>query len=294
MRATVRARGGVEGRRRGDAETKTKARRGGSATAADGAASRGGGGGYKNKPPSRSTSRGRSAERSPRRGAPGSSPRWLYLTSVGSVFCCHIEDYAFGSANVILAPPGAHAWAAWYSVPRRDIGKLHEYLRGRARRGVRAGLSGAAQAVAGPRERRRVARAVGGADRGVPPPAGPRRVRRDGLRRRALGREPGRRVESRGELCLRRVARRRGGRARAVPQAREGDGAQEKLQVRARFRGEGVGGGGGGGGGGTGGAGGGGGGSPGGAGGGARAEAPGAANPEGLQGSEARRGRRGR
>merc|ERR1719498_35263 len=48
---------------------------------------------------------------------------------MGSVFCCHIEDYAFGSANVILAPPGSHVWAIWYSVPRRDIGNLHEYLR---------------------------------------------------------------------------------------------------------------------------------------------------------------------
>ena len=47
----------------------------------------------------------------------------------GSVFCCHIEDYAFGSANVIIAPPGSHTWAAWYSVPRHDIGVLHEYLR---------------------------------------------------------------------------------------------------------------------------------------------------------------------
>lgn len=54
---------------------------------------------------------------------------WLYFMSMGSVFCCHIEDYAFGSANVILAPPGSHVWAVWYSVPRRDIGHLHEYLR---------------------------------------------------------------------------------------------------------------------------------------------------------------------
>ena len=54
---------------------------------------------------------------------------WLYFMSMGSVFCCHIEDYAFGSANVILAPPGSHVWAIWYSVPRRDIGNLHEYLR---------------------------------------------------------------------------------------------------------------------------------------------------------------------
>ena len=29
---------------------------------------------------------------------------WLYFMSIGSMFCCHIEDYAFGSANVILAP----------------------------------------------------------------------------------------------------------------------------------------------------------------------------------------------
>lgn len=55
---------------------------------------------------------------------------WLYFMSMGSVFCCHIEDYAFGSANVILSPPGSHAWVVWYSVPRQDIGNLHEYLRG--------------------------------------------------------------------------------------------------------------------------------------------------------------------
>jgi hypothetical protein len=55
---------------------------------------------------------------------------WLYFMSMGSVFCCHIEDYAFGSANVIVAPPGSHAWVVWYSVPRRDLGNLHEYLRG--------------------------------------------------------------------------------------------------------------------------------------------------------------------
>lgn len=54
---------------------------------------------------------------------------WLYYMSMGSVFCCHIEDYAFGSANVIVAPPGSHCWVIWYSVPRRDIGNLHEYLR---------------------------------------------------------------------------------------------------------------------------------------------------------------------
>jgi hypothetical protein len=54
---------------------------------------------------------------------------WLYFMSMGSVFCCHIEDYAFGSANVIVAPPGSHSWVVWYSVPRQDIGKLHEYLR---------------------------------------------------------------------------------------------------------------------------------------------------------------------
>ena len=62
-------------------------------------------------------------------GAAGIISPWLYFMSMGSVFCCHIEDYAFGSANVILAPPGSHVWAIWYSVPRRDIGNLHEYLR---------------------------------------------------------------------------------------------------------------------------------------------------------------------
>ena len=55
---------------------------------------------------------------------------WLYYMSVGSVFGCHIEDYAFGSANVIIAPPGSHTWVVWYSVSRDDIGNLHEYLRG--------------------------------------------------------------------------------------------------------------------------------------------------------------------
>ena len=53
---------------------------------------------------------------------------WLYYMSVGSVFGCHIEDYAFGSANVIIAPPGAQTWVVWYSVSRDDIGNLHEYL----------------------------------------------------------------------------------------------------------------------------------------------------------------------
>ena len=43
---------------------------------------------------------------------------WLYYMSVGSVFGCHIEDYAFGSANVIIAPPGAQTWVVWYSVSR--------------------------------------------------------------------------------------------------------------------------------------------------------------------------------
>ncbi|EEH59981.1 uncharacterized protein MICPUCDRAFT_55793 [Micromonas pusilla CCMP1545] len=54
---------------------------------------------------------------------------WLYFMSIGSMFCCHIEDYAFGSANVILAPPESQAWVIWYSIPQSDMNYLHEYLR---------------------------------------------------------------------------------------------------------------------------------------------------------------------
>ena len=116
----------------GDAATKTKARRGGSATAADGAAfaAAAAAASIKNNLPLDLDLEGSVGGKKPATWGAGIISPWLYLTSVGSVFCCHIEDYAFGSANVILAPPGAHAWAAWYSVPRRDIGKLHEYLRG--------------------------------------------------------------------------------------------------------------------------------------------------------------------
>ena len=53
---------------------------------------------------------------------------WVYYMSMGSVFCCHIEDYAFGSANAIIAPSGSHTWVVWYSIPRKDIGNLHIYL----------------------------------------------------------------------------------------------------------------------------------------------------------------------
>ena len=126
----MRARGGVEGRRRGGRGDEDEGaprrirdgrRRGGVC---------GGGGGYKRQTPLEVDLEGSFGGKKPATWGAGIISPWLYLTSVGSVFCCHIEDYAFGSANVILAPPGAHAWAAWYSVPRRDIGKLHEYLRG--------------------------------------------------------------------------------------------------------------------------------------------------------------------
>ena len=53
---------------------------------------------------------------------------WLYFMSFGSVFCCHIEDYAFGSANTVIAPCASQSWVVWYSVPRQDIGALHQYL----------------------------------------------------------------------------------------------------------------------------------------------------------------------
>lgn len=53
---------------------------------------------------------------------------WMYYMSMGSVFCCHIEDYAFGSANAIIAPPDSHTWVVWYSVSRKDLGNLHLYL----------------------------------------------------------------------------------------------------------------------------------------------------------------------
>eukprot|EP00959_Pyramimonas_sp_CCMP1952_P051698 1080533-Pyramimonas_sp.AAC.1 len=46
-----------------------------------------------------------------------------------STFGMHFEDYAFGSANVIIAEPGTQAWAIWYHVPRGGLSILHEFLR---------------------------------------------------------------------------------------------------------------------------------------------------------------------
>ena len=54
---------------------------------------------------------------------------WLYYMGVGSIFPLHFEDYAFGSANVILARPDSQAWVVWYSIPRADLYLLHVYLR---------------------------------------------------------------------------------------------------------------------------------------------------------------------
>ena len=53
---------------------------------------------------------------------------WLYYMGVGSIFPLHFEDYAFASANVIIAPPDAQAWVVWYSIPRSDLYALHKYL----------------------------------------------------------------------------------------------------------------------------------------------------------------------
>jgi hypothetical protein len=53
---------------------------------------------------------------------------WLYYMGVGSIFPLHFEDYAFSSANVILADPEAQAWVVWYSIPREDLYLLHVYL----------------------------------------------------------------------------------------------------------------------------------------------------------------------
>lgn len=53
---------------------------------------------------------------------------WLYYMGVGSIFPLHFEDYAFGSANVILARPDSQAWVIWYSIPRADLYLLHVYL----------------------------------------------------------------------------------------------------------------------------------------------------------------------
>jgi hypothetical protein len=53
---------------------------------------------------------------------------WLYYMGMGSIFPLHFEDYAFASANVIIAPPDAQAWVVWYSIPRSDLYALHKYL----------------------------------------------------------------------------------------------------------------------------------------------------------------------
>ena len=53
---------------------------------------------------------------------------WLYYMGVGSIFPLHFEDYAFGSANVILARPDSQSAVVWYSIPRADLYLLHTYL----------------------------------------------------------------------------------------------------------------------------------------------------------------------
>ena len=53
---------------------------------------------------------------------------WLYYMGVGSIFPLHFEDYAFASANVILARPDSHSAVVWYSIPRSDLYLLHTYL----------------------------------------------------------------------------------------------------------------------------------------------------------------------
>ena len=41
----------------------------------------------------------------------------------------HFEDYALGSANVIVADPSTQCWVVWYSIPSEQIGLLHEFLK---------------------------------------------------------------------------------------------------------------------------------------------------------------------
>ena len=53
---------------------------------------------------------------------------WVYLMGVFSSFGAHFEDYAFGSANAILAAPGSEAYVVWYSVPREQLAVMHEFL----------------------------------------------------------------------------------------------------------------------------------------------------------------------
>ena len=80
---------------------------------------------------------------------------WLYFMGLFSVFGAHIEDCAFasarpldsqrclltflpactslpsdafGSANAILSSPDSEAYVIWYSVPREQLGVMHEYM----------------------------------------------------------------------------------------------------------------------------------------------------------------------
>ena len=46
-----------------------------------------------------------------------------------SYFPMHFEDYAFGSANVIVAEPSTQCWVVWYSIPGDQISLLHEFLK---------------------------------------------------------------------------------------------------------------------------------------------------------------------
>jgi hypothetical protein len=54
---------------------------------------------------------------------------WLYYMSPFSFFPMHFEDYALGSANVIVADPSTQCWVVWYSIPSEQIGLLHEFLK---------------------------------------------------------------------------------------------------------------------------------------------------------------------
>ncbi|KAK3284618.1 hypothetical protein CYMTET_7744 [Cymbomonas tetramitiformis] len=68
------------------------------------------------------------AKRARRMRGSGVVSPWLHLMGVSSTFCMHFEDYAFGGANVVLAPPGDQAWVVWFSIPRRGLRLLHQYL----------------------------------------------------------------------------------------------------------------------------------------------------------------------
>lgn len=67
----------------------------------------------------------------PRLWGAGIVTPWLYYMGMYSTFGMHFEDYAFGSANVILSAPDSQAWVVWYSVPRKALALLHEFLRHR-------------------------------------------------------------------------------------------------------------------------------------------------------------------